>query len=433
MGNREGFTGVLRLGTALFCAWIAYKCRQDWLLSIFQTPSDYGAYLEFTILGVFLMGTFIYIEGSTRISFFQKNRYFRAMSHIKAALLVFLLVGLVAFLSSQHLMSRTWLLLWMLLWVILQLGVDYFLIPGSVPKLKIMFVGCGDFAQRVNVYLQAKEHNCLLLEPVSEDDSEAVCQKILRYEPDYVLLGRGGETLYGSVLSAVSDSGLTAKVLQIAWLIEASSEGKRLERMHSWLWQVLGQEDDQSMYRRQKRVLDLGLILIFLPIWGTVCLIVACLLLISNQRPILFKQVRAGELGRLFMIYKFRTMKPATEIQGKPEASHDMRLTPMGWFLRRMSLDEFPQFVNVLLGDMSLVGPRPEMLSVVHSHYRGISFRRMLARPGITGLWQIYGRKQPIHDHLKYDFYYLRHQSFLMDAWILAMTIPALILRRGAR
>jgi len=433
MGNREGIIFAGRILIAAFTAWLTYHSRQHWLLPIFQGPSDYGAYLEFTILGLAVMAVLIYIAGSSRKAFFQHNGNFRAMSHLKTGVCVFLFLALFAFLSSQHLMSRTWLFLWMVTWSLAQIGLDWLLVPGTVPKVKIMFAGCDGFPQKVHRYLENKRHNCLFLEALPEVNAEEICQRILRYEPDFVLLGRGGETVYQEVLQAVSEAGLSVRVMQIAWLIEASSQGKRLERMHSWLWQVLGQEDEQSVYRRQKRVVDLVLTLLFLPVWGTVCLLVGSVLLMSNQRPVLFKQVRAGELGRLFLIYKFRTMKTGVDSLGKPDASQDTRLTPMGWFLRRMSLDEFPQFVNVLLGDMSLVGPRPEMLSVVHSHYRGISFRRMLARPGITGLWQIYGRKQPIHDHLKYDFYYLRHQGFWMDTWILLMTIPALILRRGAR
>jgi lipopolysaccharide/colanic/teichoic acid biosynthesis glycosyltransferase len=100
--------------------------------------------------------------------------------------------------------------------------------------------------------------------------------------------------------------------------------------------------------------------------------------------------------------------------------------------LRETSLDEFPQFFNVLKGDMSLVGPRPEMPFIVEQ-YKDWERRRLKVKPGITGLWQIMGRKDlPLHENIEYDFYYIKNQSLLLDLTLLIKTIPIILLRKGA-
>ena len=107
-------------------------------------------------------------------------------------------------------------------------------------------------------------------------------------------------------------------------------------------------------------------------------------------------------------------------------------LTPTGRWLRRTSLDELPQLINVIRGDMSLVGPRPEMPFIVDT-YGEWEKRRLSVKPGITGLWQILGRKDlPMHDNLQYDFYYIRNRSMALDLSILLRTASAVLLGRGA-
>jgi len=111
---------------------------------------------------------------------------------------------------------------------------------------------------------------------------------------------------------------------------------------------------------------------------------------------------------------------------------HDPRVTRVGRFIRRTSIDELPQLVNVLKGEMSLVGPRPEMPFIV-AEYDDWQRRRLSVKPGITGLWQILGRKDlPMHANLQYDFYYIRNRSLTLDLSILLRTIGVVLSRRGA-
>lgn len=157
--------------------------------------------------------------------------------------------------------------------------------------------------------------------------------------------------------------------------------------------------------------------------------------LIRRESPgsAFFRQRRVGKDGRLFEMLKFRTMHEALSGDApKPQDTSDPRVTRLGRWLRRTSLDEIPQFWNVLRGDMSLVGPRPEMPFIVAS-YSEADRARLSVKPGITGLWQIsYARLRPIHANLDYDLYYVEHQSLLLDLVILFLTPFAMVKGTGA-
>jgi lipopolysaccharide/colanic/teichoic acid biosynthesis glycosyltransferase len=125
-----------------------------------------------------------------------------------------------------------------------------------------------------------------------------------------------------------------------------------------------------------------------------------------------------------------KTFVPKYEMS--PQSSADIRLTRVGRLIRRMSIDELPQLFNVLRGEMSLVGPRPEMPFIV-ARYRPLERQRLVAKPGITGLWQISAaRSFPIHEHLHYDLHYIRNQNAILDCAILLRTITAVLGGVGA-
>jgi lipopolysaccharide/colanic/teichoic acid biosynthesis glycosyltransferase len=155
-------------------------------------------------------------------------------------------------------------------------------------------------------------------------------------------------------------------------------------------------------------------------------LVIAFAVLLSGT-SVLFRQIRIGEGGRHFTMYKFRTMtKDANPYATKPiRAAH--HVTRVGRALRASGLDELPQLWNVLKGDMSFVGPRPEMPFIVQS-YDSVHRLRLRARPGLTGLWQISKmRLLPIHDGIAYDLFYLANRRLAFDLWILYRT-PLLLL-----
>ena len=162
-------------------------------------------------------------------------------------------------------------------------------------------------------------------------------------------------------------------------------------------------------------------------------LLTALLIKRESPGPVFFRQRRVGKDGQPFEMIKFRTM--FVERSGdapKPKTHDDPRLTGIGRWLRRYSLDELPQVLNVLKGDMSIVGPRPEMPFIVEK-YGPLERERLRAKPGLTGLWQIsYARGEAIHENMEYDIYYIEHQSFLLDLVIIALTGFAVVKGTGA-
>jgi len=158
-------------------------------------------------------------------------------------------------------------------------------------------------------------------------------------------------------------------------------------------------------------------------------LITFVLVYIKHGSPIFFKQKRPGKNGIPFYIIKLRTMKDAVDENGTPLSDKE-RLTNLGVFLRRTSLDELPELLNVLKGEMSLVGPRPLLIQYL-PYYTEEENKRFLVRPGITGLAQISGRNYlPWDDRLKLDIKYVENQSFLLDMRILILTFWKVIMKK---
>jgi exopolysaccharide biosynthesis polyprenyl glycosylphosphotransferase len=182
-----------------------------------------------------------------------------------------------------------------------------------------------------------------------------------------------------------------------------------------------------------KRLFDLAVVLATTPAWGTAWLAIAAYLKLAQGGPVHFVHERVGKDGKRFRLWKFRTMKLDTPEQSPaPVDPNDARISPAGRWLRRTSLDELPQILNVLKGEMSLVGPRPEMPFIV-GQYEEWQRRRLDVLPGITGLWQVVGRKNlPLRYNVEYDFYYIRNQSLWLDLTILLKTLPAVLFGKGA-
>jgi len=183
-------------------------------------------------------------------------------------------------------------------------------------------------------------------------------------------------------------------------------------------------------YKRAFDVLSSVLSLIFaLPIMAVIILAIK----LDSPGIAILSQIRVGKDDKLFKIYKFRTMKNDSALYSNaPEERNDKRITKIGKFLRRTSLDELPQLINILKGEMSIVGPRPEMPFIVKK-YNMWEKRRLVVKPGLTGLWQILGRKDlPLNENLEYDFYYINNQSFFLDLVIILKTIPIVLRGIGA-
>lgn len=178
-----------------------------------------------------------------------------------------------------------------------------------------------------------------------------------------------------------------------------------------------------------KPILDILAALILIIITLPIFLFISVLIKLDSPGPVIFKQVRIGKDGKEFLIYKFRTMYQHVPSQGRsPTDSEDPRITRIGRFLRKTSLDELPQLVNILKGEMSFVGPRPEQKSIVEKYYSDYERQRFFVKPGITGLWQVsLDRTKPIHHNLQYDFYYIKNVSFSLDLKVIIKTLKVII------
>ena len=207
---------------------------------------------------------------------------------------------------------------------------------------------------------------------------------------------------------------------------------------------------DRPTYRGANRILkrsfDITGSVFLILVLSPVLLTVAAAIKLTGDGPVFFRQDRVGLNGEAFRMIKFRSMQVNAEarldrLRDEPRDAgnvvlfklrNDPRVTPIGRFLRRFSIDELPQLFNVVLGDMSLVGPRPPLRKEV-DRYRDDERRRMLVKPGITGLWQVSGRSDLTwHESVRLDMYYVENWSITGDVVILWKTAKAVLSSTGA-
>lgn len=195
-----------------------------------------------------------------------------------------------------------------------------------------------------------------------------------------------------------------------------------------------------AIFKRLKRVLDISGSLFGLIVFSLVSVIISFAIRLESKGPVLYRQKRVGEDGKIFHLLKFRSMRADAEANGPVWAQKDdQRVTRVGRIIRKLRLDEVPQMFNVLRGEMSFVGPRPERPFFVEQLKSEIPFysERHVVKPGITGWAQIsypYGAsKEDALEKLKYDLYYIKHMSLLFDLLIVLQTVKIVLLGKGAR
>ena len=201
----------------------------------------------------------------------------------------------------------------------------------------------------------------------------------------------------------------------------------------------LGSLLPSSIYARLKRMIDFVAAVASLPLIVPLGLVAAIAIKFDSRGPVLFQQARMGYRGKIFTIYKFRTMSAQSDEGSKFTEGEDQRITRVGSFLRRYRIDELPQVINILKGEMSWIGPRPEALPLSHWYESEIPFYsyRHIVRPGITGWAQVqqgYAAKiRAVTDKLHYDFYYVKYFSAWLDVLIVLKTVRTILTGYGAR
>ena len=324
------------------------------------------------------------------------------------------------------------------------------LFQEGIGRVRVLVVGIGEYSRRViqklNGNLEGKyEILGILTDKLPEGESfenlpvlgpqEQLAEWAKTLVADEVFFthpGMGKRELLNLVVSCREKTAIRQFNL-LTDMFSMIAEGAVFDGLEDLSFKVLGQGGLTPFEEACKRVMDvmasLVLGLFASPIFPFICLAIR----MSSKGPAIFRHTRIGKDGKPFVMYKFRTMyHEVNEYEEAPFHKDDARIIPVGRWLRRSSLDELPQLFNVLKGEMSMVGPRPEMPFIVES-YEPWQRARLSVRPGITGLLQISGRKDlPLHSNLEYDFYYIQNQSLLFDITIMLKTIPVVLFGKGA-
>lgn len=226
-------------------------------------------------------------------------------------------------------------------------------------------------------------------------------------------------------------------------MLEASEQAASLPDQTILIPEVDARENYDPIFRITKRAIDVSfsmfVLLALAPLFCLICLAVK----LTSRGPVFYKQERTGKDGKRFMMYKFRTMKSGSEalkkiLERKSHLSYpdfkmknDPRVTKIGWILRKLSLDELPNFINVLRGEMSLVGPRPT--SFRPEVYKEWQKLRLKAKPGLTGLQQVSGRANlQFDERVLLDIKYILYQSLTLDLYILLRTVYVVLTTKGS-
>ncbi len=209
--------------------------------------------------------------------------------------------------------------------------------------------------------------------------------------------------------------------------------------MTTSLGREAAEQDAGAVAWRGKRAFDIGMVLAAAPVALLLVAFAAILIKLTEGGPIFFVQERVGLNGRRFRMIKLRTMRPQAASHSKATVVGDNRITPLGAVLRGYRIDELPQFVNVLKGEMSLIGPRPELPVLVENYSRDLPAfpRRHTVKPGITGLAQVScgyaANLRETRRKLRFDLLYVEKMSVAIDLYILILTVRTILGRTGAR
>ncbi|MGB7373886.1 WecB/TagA/CpsF family glycosyltransferase [Pontixanthobacter sp.] len=267
-----------------------------------------------------------------------------------------------------------------------------------------------------------------------------------------VIMGVGG--LFDYYAGRIPRAPAPIRAIGCEWIWRLAMEPRRLANRYIagnavFLKHILAESWYQTkakpfLSNGTKRALDIAVASLAIALLLPIIVAVAVAIKLEDRGPVLFRQFRIGENGRSFPMYKFRSMYTDAEKRRAAllkdseregicfKMRNDPRITKTGKFIRRFSIDELPQLFNVLLGHMSLVGPRPALGSEV-SVYSKTAYRRLGGKPGITCIWQVSGRAEiPFQRQLAMDVAYLQRKGLATDVWLLARTIPAVLTGRGA-
>ena len=461
------FDGIVLFGATRLAAFIRFQTSAVEVDFETLSPS-----VPYDVLGILFVIASLVAFAFERLYDIERLEWGRGTS---ARILKGLCVGLVSFVLLAFVLkapgiSRAWLLLTVVLSAVLMVFARLVLI-GVLARLRArghftrrtLIVGTNEEAcgiarvfalrpelgldtvgfLRTSADLSVDDGHLGLMPPVVGNARELVA-KAQEYDVDTVVLASSAveREVLARMISELRHAGVSLQVS--AGLFEIHSSRISVSEMAGIPFMTVRGVSLARCNLVLKRACDLALsslgILVGMPVW----LVLAGLICVESRGPVFYRQTRVGQDGRLFRMYKFRSMcvdadahlerlREHNEATGPIfKMKHDPRVTRVGKWMRRYSIDEFPQLINVFLGDMSLVGPRPPLPREAEE-YSEAHWRRMEVPPGMTGLWQVSGRSAlSFDDMVRLDVFYIENWSLGFDLEILARTVPVVFWARGA-
>jgi exopolysaccharide biosynthesis polyprenyl glycosylphosphotransferase len=438
------------------CLWIGYEIRVSGWVRLDKLGTIPDFFHSLWLLGVIIPATPLLLD---LLGFYDQplsQSLESLLSKIaKAGFFLILVIGVIASFGRFEIPSRSVLLISLIL-------APFFLILRSMAGRKILrqhyikgtagdrsvLVGSAKDAEVFLAGLSMSERLELQISKqldADELDIPSLRKSIREQSAGRVIFVSPDSPKYGDLPLSCEDEGLDV------WFAAGDFHGIKgtpdFEKVGNNQMIVFRTWKTDSWNAFFKRLIDIAGSAIGIILLLPVALVIALAIKLTSPGPVIFRQVRSGKRGRRFTIYKFRSMianapELHAELGGRNEMegpvfkiTHDPRVTRIGALLRNTSLDEIPQLFNVLIGDMSLVGPRPlpdyETEQIEKSTHR----RRLSVKPGITCFWQIRGRNsiKSFDEWVQMDIEYIERASLLLDLWIIVQTIPAVLFRRGAR
>ncbi len=441
-----------------FSFWMAHLIRSNWELKLFGGDPNIEPFAKFEwLLLVIIPLTPLLLELQ---GFYNRplvmSRRRTAWQLLKACVLVVIVVVSVMFLRKQ-LLARSVIILFpgvsFLLvmlkeelvrrWVETKLGQAQF-------KKRLILVGTSEDTLRLQSQLKQTSGDgieVLAQLDLNESSIEQLVELLHRHSANGVVL-TAKHTFFGQIEKAIQACELEGVE---AWLLadffNTQLSQTTLDHFYGRPMLVFRSAPEESWQGLVKHVMDFSVALVLIVLLAPLFLLVTILIRFTSSGPVLFRQQRSGLNGRPFTMLKFRSMVSDAE-QLKQELaalnemsgpvfklSSDPRITPLGRILRRFSVDEFPQLINVLRGEMSLVGPRPLPVDEVMRFDDFAHRRRLSVKPGLTCLWQVSGRNNvtDFKDWVRLDLEYIDNWSLWLDFKILLRTIPVVVLGTGAK
>ena len=310
--------------------------------------------------------------------------------------------------------------------------ITYYIYRKVFPAKELLLISTGSNIDEIAFKLTKRDDLYLIKEKVIYDDKDLdeIYSKCNNY--DNILIGDVTSEIRNDIIKHCFDNSRNIYVVpKISDILLKFSEDILLFDMPIYLSTSFGLTIETKFFKRLiDIVISILVLVVFLPIW----LLVALLIKIEDGGPVFFKQDRVTNDNKIFKVIKYRSMKVTDSKDVLPTVNDDDRITKIGKFIRKYHIDEVPQFINVLVGDMSIVGPRPERIEHVELYTKDISEfpYRSKVKAGITGLAQIYGKyNTSAIDKLKLDLIYIKKCSLIFDFELMLRTLRVLIMKEN--